>query len=86
MRIGSFRGASFGTNPHMSMSFAAKKAVLSFHLVVGVEQNRNQNFEQKPKLVPVQSGYRKYRHTGYNFQEESRKNIFFLYIHSKSER
>ena len=30
--------------------------------------------------------YRKYRHTGYNFQEESRKNIFFLYIYSKIER
>ena len=56
------------------------------HYPLGVEQNRNRNFEQKPKLVSVQSGYRNYRHTGYNFQEESRKNIFFLYIHSKSER
>ena len=53
---------------------------------LGVEQNRNRNFEQKPKLVPARSRYRKYRHTGHNFQEESRKNIFFLYIYSKSER
>ena len=54
--------------------------------LVGVEQNRNRNFEQKPKLVPAPSENRKYRHTGNNFQEESRENIFFLYIYSKSER
>ena len=45
---------------------------------LGVEQNRNRNFEQKPKLVSVQSGYRNYRHTGYNFQEEIRKNVLLL--------
>ena len=44
---------------------------------LGVEQNRNRNFEQKPKLVPVQLGCNKYRHTGYNFQEESIKTFSF---------
>ena len=42
--------------------------------------------EQKPKLVPARLGYKKYRHTGHNFHAEIRKNIFFLYIYSKSER
>ena len=52
----------------------------------GVEQKPKPKLRAKSKLVPAGLGYKKYRHTGHNFHAESRKNIFFLYIYSKSER
>ena len=51
---------------------------------LGVERNRNQNFVQESKFLFSSQDYRKYRHSGYKCQEESRKNIFFLYIYSES--
>ena len=53
-------------------------------MLVGVEQNRNRNFVQESKLLFLSEDYQKYQHSGYNCQEESRKNIFFLYIYSES--
>ena len=78
-----FQGGAAGrfcSPPLLSTQISGSGTCLAHCLAqeLGVEQNRNQNFEQKPKLVSVQSGYRNYRHTGYNFQEESRKNVLLL--------
>ena len=50
-----------------------------------VEQNRNGNFVKQSKFLFPSEDYRKYRHSSYNCKEESRKNIFLLYIYSESE-
>ena len=44
-------------------------------LMLGVEQKRNWNFVQESKFLFSSEDYQKYRHSGYNCQEESRKNI-----------
>ena len=47
-------------------------------MLVGVEQNRNRNFVQELKFLFSSEYYWKYRHSGFNCQEESRKNILSL--------
>ena len=51
---------------------------------VGVEQKRDWNFVQESKFLFPSKDHQKYRHSSYNCQEKSRKNMSFLYICSES--
>ena len=53
-------------------------------MLVGVEQNRNRNFVQESKLLFLSEDYQKYQHSGYNCQEESRKNILSISLSLKT--
>ena len=46
--------------------------------ILGVEQNRNRNFVQELKFLFSSEYYWKYRHSSFNCQEQSQKNIFSL--------
>ena len=54
--------------------------------LLGSEQNQNRHFVQKSKFLFSSEDYWKYQHSGNNCQEESRKNIFFLYIYSENSK
>ena len=58
------------------------KQVGTWYLVpgIGVERNQNRNIMQEAKFLFSPQDCRKYQHTVYNCQEESRKNSFPVHL------